>query len=143
MAEKENVREYVSQHIRVNESEKRIYLVEDNEDLSTLERFCAQSYLNGGYKIRVVKKPKSRNKAWFLEHCENKAEREQFQSFLNEAQGEEERNAHLIAFRKAIDWFYEQHPNLIPASRQYRIEHESTEVVEEIDVEVEDIASLD
>lgn len=132
-----SVREYVSQHVRVNEEKKTVYLVEDNVELSTMERFVVQSYLKGGYRIRIVKKAKSRNKDWFINHCDNKKEKGTFQSFLDEAKGSDETNAHLVAFRKAVDWFYEQHAELVPPSRQYRLEHEGNDVVEEVTEEIE------
>lgn len=122
------IREYVSPHIRLNSKQKRIYLVDDGNDLSNLERFCAQSYIASGYRIRIIKKANTRNKEWFIRQCKNKSERDQFQSILNEARNETTEdggeNAYLIAFRKAVDWFYKQHPELEPPSRKYRLNNQ-------------------
>ena len=128
----ECIREYVSPHIRLNSKQKLIYLVDDGNDLSNLERFCAQSYMASGYRIRIIKKADIRNKEWFIGKCKSNRERSQFQSILDEAQNETGKNAHLIAFRKAVDWFYEQHPDLEPASRKkYRLKESTASTTSE------------
>lgn len=115
-------RKRVSKHISVDEENKVVYLIDDGEDMARMEEFALSSYQKNGYEVRVPKPVKrnamkSRGKAYFKKECTSE-EWEEFQKL-----SQEHKPTDISAFdsyRRAIDWFYEQHPDKKPVSRVKR-----------------------
>lgn len=114
-------RKRVSKHISVDEENKVVYLIDDGEDMAKMEDYALASYQKNGYEVRVPKPIKhdpikSRGKAYFKKEC-TPEEWEKFQEIAKNHDGDT--NA-FASYRRAIDWFYGEHPEKKPPSRVKR-----------------------